>query len=537
MSNSAQLQNFSSQHNRIILLLYLVLSLMLGLALVSVIHIMQRLLPDWHLVYLPLLGLAISWEAFISYRLLQKQQLDLFELKWWIYHISEWVTILITLRFVTVIFNLAQKPLQDLTLQPESILRFFSESQFLFIALVLALIWIQSKYFAKHLDEMIISEEEIGEDQSALVIMSQRENRAHIFDYVLITGGIMIILTVFTRLDIRNFLSSSPALKVSVLNLVAYFVLALVFLTLSDFFTLRERWLVHNVTIDHSVAFRWLRYALVFFGLIGLLAFLLPTSYTLNLLQTLQYVAAAIWGAVNILFAVIVAVIQFILTIINWLISLLGLGGGSVEHSPQIAPIIPTPPPSVETTPTPLFDLFKSIIFWGIFLAIIVFGIDYYLHQHKELWQKVRPAGLLDFLRRLWRSLLSWLVILNRKMSSTVQRGLTMLQLRKSRSTPQRTIHHFRLGRLTPRRQIFFLYDALLQVGKKAGIQRRDSQTPSGYRHRMQSSIPETREDVDVITDNFLEARYSQHTIEQKQADNTRSAFHAIRARLRRILH
>jgi hypothetical protein len=534
MANSTQLRDFSSQHNRIILLLHLVLSSMLALALISVVHILQRLLPDWRVAYLPLLGFVISWEAFFSYRLLQQQQLDLFELKWWIYHASEWVTILVILRLLAALLNSSQNPFQGVTLQPESIIQFFLNSQYVFIVVILALIWIQSKFFTRQLDNMIISEEEIGEEQSALVIIAQRENRSRIFDYLLMTGGIMVILTVFTRLDMRNFLASSPALKVPVLNLVAYFVLALVFLTLTDYFTLRERWLVHNVSIDHRVAFRWLRYALIFFGVIGLLAFLLPTSYTLNLLQTLQVVIAAIWGVFNLLFALIIAFIQLILTAIHWLLSLLGMGGGAVEQNPQVNPIVPAPPPPLQTTSTPWFELIKSVLFWGIFLAIIVFGIDYYLHQHKALWQKIRPSGLIDALRRLFGTFLAWLQNLNRKVSATVQHGLTMLQTRRSGKTSQTTVHHFRLNRQSPRRQIFLLYDALLQVGKKVGIQRKDSQTPSAYGQRLQSNIPDNEEDLDLMTENFLEARYSQHEVVQTQADATRSAFHTISARLRR---
>jgi hypothetical protein len=85
---------------------------------------------------------------------------------------------------------------------------------------------------------------------------------------------------------------------------------------------------------------------------------------------------------------------------------------------------------------------------------------------------------------------------------------------------------------LDPRRQIYFFYLAMIRRGAEQGLRRGPSQSPSEYAVLLEKALPSSVEDIDSITEAFVEARYSRHKVEPKEAALVKTTW----ARIRRAL-
>jgi hypothetical protein len=84
-------------------------------------------------------------------------------------------------------------------------------------------------------------------------------------------------------------------------------------------------------------------------------------------------------------------------------------------------------------------------------------------------------------------------------------------------------------------------YMMMLRRGEKSGIARAGGETPYEYARMLSSRISaqESEEgpvvDVDMITEKFIEARYSTHIIDKQSASTVRLAWERIQRVLRQI--
>jgi hypothetical protein len=85
---------------------------------------------------------------------------------------------------------------------------------------------------------------------------------------------------------------------------------------------------------------------------------------------------------------------------------------------------------------------------------------------------------------------------------------------------------------LDPRRQIYFYYLAMIRHGGKQGIPRRPSQTPAEYAAHLEKELPEASQDIDLITDAFIEARYSRREMDSQKAKWVKEIWGRIRRAL-----
>ena len=67
--------------------------------------------------------------------------------------------------------------------------------------------------------------------------------------------------------------------------------------------------------------------------------------------------------------------------------------------------------------------------------------------------------------------------------------------------------------KLSPRQQVQFYYLAMLRRSGENGHPRQPTQTPYEYARTLESQLPDIDQDVDGITVEFIEARYSRHDI------------------------
>jgi hypothetical protein len=99
----------------------------------------------------------------------------------------------------------------------------------------------------------------------------------------------MIFITALLRWDYQNLWGERPVPTYSLSYVMVYFVFGLSLITLSHFSARRAVWALERIPISREIGKSWLAYGLLFLLSISLLAFILPTGYSLGLLATVQY--------------------------------------------------------------------------------------------------------------------------------------------------------------------------------------------------------------------------------------------------------
>ncbi len=92
---------------------------------------------------------------------------------------------------------------------------------------------------------------------------------------------------------------------------------------------------------------------------------------------------------------------------------------------------------------------------------------------------------------------------------------------------------------MTPRQRVIFYYHRLLRRGEQSQIPRHPSQTPYEYAARLTSSLrlaqDPLEEDLKLMTEQFVEARYSRHEISTEQVGRVRQSWEHLRRALNQL--
>ena len=91
--------------------------------------------------------------------------------------------------------------------------------------------------------------------------------------------------------------------------------------------------------------------------------------------------------------------------------------------------------------------------------------------------------------------------------------------------------------RMPPRERVRFFYLALVRKGEDAGLPRQPFQTPYEYANRLQQDLPESDEEIQPLTEAFIEARYTSHPVSEVQASMARRSWERLRRLLQHHSH
>jgi hypothetical protein len=261
-----------------------------------------------------------------------------------------------------------------------------------------------------------------------------------------------------------------------------------------------------------------------------IVASLLPTQYTIGLLDVLSLLAALL---VNLLTLLAFLLLLPISLLFNLLMSLFSAGKEPAQMNVQPPPeLIPRQP-----TGDSWLELLASIIFWVIFVGVIGFAVLYYLQQRKDIWDYFRHAPFLKRLSRIWLSVRNWLRDVNQGIAAVVEASMQRIRdLRSTRQGGESLIGFISLRRLTARQRVFFYYLAMLRRSRERGMPRHPGQTPYEYARQLSNRVPEAQDDVSSLTNVFVEAKYSLHEVTQQQAGRVRQSWERIKKMLKSAL-
>jgi hypothetical protein len=514
------------------------ISLMITCIAITVTLFGQKLLNGWQAAYLPFLCFLVSLERLATFR--RTRRMLVFSKSWWIYYFSQWVVILLVLKLVVLVVNRPESIWMEIQLWRLDFLTYFFDMDYVIAVVFIIAIWVLSGYLAGLLDEMGLEEALIRYEMAVEAPLEGPPARERLLGIILGLGFIMVILTALMRVNMRMLFLADfdelgiqplPYLAAGAWNVLLYFLLGLVLMSLSQFARLNARWRFQKIEITRQVASRWVVYSLIFILLLALVASLLPTNYSLGLLSAVAY-------GLQWLFGVLIFVFGFLWTLLLFLLSQLALLFRIHIQGEEPLPAQTFTPPDIppELVPSgayPWLDVIKSILFWVVFLGVISFSVVQFARQHGDILNSMRRFPALSWLAGFWRWLSDGFRGFNRRISGVVEEGLQRLRTRRELRVARSVVQYINLRRLTPRQRVYFFFFAMLRRGEERGLPRKDAQTPHEYAATLEDVIPEVDEDLASLTDSFIEARYTRKDIDEVQATLVRRYWERIRGALR----
>lgn len=478
-------------------------------------------LPGLQWDHLPLLAFLIVLEAIFT----RPVERELEGRERWIYHFAEWVTFVVLLKVVYyVLHGFVNLPV-DLPRWQENFFTFF-EGEFLLSFVLLLAVWLLSRSSANAIEELNIDptdpDWEFGKLQN-----SRSAIRSGLVNRLLWTGIVMVILAAGVRFNIAATLGPA-VVQEPVLNIMIYFFLALILFSLTQYALLNGRWFWHGTSTAAGLPLSWLRYGVIFFALLAVISFVLPTNYSLGLLETLNFLFYWIIAALTFL-------VQLILLPIIWLLSLVGCTRQSQEPAPQLAPPLSPLSPLPPSAPIPWLELLQSVLFWGFFIVVIAYALIQFVRQNPQIAALFKRIPMLAWIGSLWHWLAGWLRGASTQVVAIIKETRQRLFPARGDSLSRQVRGWLNFRQLNPRQQIVFYYLRLIERGGEHGLKRKAAETPYQYAHSLQVNLPEVQDDINGLTETFLEARYSSHPIGGEQTSLVQRFWRNITRSLNRL--
>ncbi|MGQ9625947.1 MAG: DUF4129 domain-containing protein [Anaerolineae bacterium] len=505
---------------------------MMACVVISMVELFRIIAPAWDGRYYVALAFLASLEGIYSERLIKSQGLQ--GKKWLEFRLIEVVVILLAWRVVSYLPVGLKYLLADMALWAGETSIFFSVD-FLAGGFTLLILWQLALFIAQDLH--LIGEEvrqsgpapERGSVAHYLWLTRTRlpiDRRAALGRIVgnFFWGGcIIMVFSGLTRMGLSDlFKLDRPPMNEVVLNVLIYFLLGLLLISQAYFSIRRVEWEIEGTECPPTLASRWAFLSLGFIGLMTVLAFFLPTGYTLGLPQFLFMLVS--WGWYILLY------VLFLLFVPLWLFLtlLFSLLPPGMRFDRSELPWKMQPPTMPQTPGTsPFWEALKMVVFWAIFMAVASYSIYIFLRDRRGWLLELRP---LRFLRRLIGALQG---LWRKARRSAGEIKVSFGRLKDVRIRPGkvwRPWHFIFLSSKEPREQVRYFYLSLLKRAAEIGYPRLQHHTPYEYAAWLSARWPEIAPGWQSLTQAFVEACYSRREITQAEAETVKALWQNMQA-------
>jgi hypothetical protein len=446
----------------------------------------------------------------------------------WIYRVSEWIVIIILVKIFTEIRSgwlyFAHNMLQW---SRDFILTFFSPALILNLGLV-AFIWIATTLFLLNLrdlerDELILADIGFQADRRAVHL--------DVLNRYLTLGLVLVIFAGIMRQNPFNLFDHPRATIGDISFLFVYFLLGLVLLSLTNFAVLRSNWISEKAAIRQNLAVPWILYSIIFIAGLTFIATLLPTRYSLSLLDLLAYVLSFLGYVLQLIAGIVIFILVSFINILSLIFNTSNNTPYLPYNTANLNQLLQNPPDKF--SPPAWWEFAESFVFWIVLTVILVYAFSQYLRRNKGLADTLARFPLTKWLV----DLLKWFGKIFRHTRQHVQSAIRsrMQQFRARRNQRGRIqmgslIH---LHRLNARQRVLFFYHALIRRADETGLRRRPWMTPSEYAQVLEKELAQQGNDIAVMTGAFTEARYTRHELGESLAREVKSVWDRIRTYLR----
>jgi hypothetical protein len=353
-------------------------------------------------------------------------------------------------------------------------------------------------------------------------------------------GGLLVLFIGIPHVVAIPSLADRPSLPYTGgyhVHALLYFLLGTLMLSQVRFTSLMTGWRLQDIAVADGVGKAWTRYGLVFLVLMVMIVAVLPTHYSMGLLDTALLGLKVLVDLVRRLMELLILAVTLPL---SWLLRLIGQGEGGELRPPPIPRILA---PELEQRGGSSFpwEVIRALLFWLTFVAVVLYLMRSYLEDHPELLKAFKPllfarrmvdglAALMALLAAWSRKGLHWRPRFVSDLSQTVR--TSRLGLKKKRYG-----WHVLSRAQSHREQVIRTYLHMLQHAAAAGIHRRHHPTPSEYAPKLHHALPEVESDIRALTELFVHVRYGSEPVDPEQAATAVTHGERVARALRQLQH
>ena len=445
-----------------------------------------------------------------------------------IYRASEWIVLILLVKVFTDIRSgwlyFTHNMLQW---SRDFILTFFSPALILNLGLM-ASIWIATTLFLSNLrdlerDELILADIGFPADRGAVHL--------DILNRFLTLGLVLVIFAGIMRQNPFGLFEHPRASVGDISFLFGYFLLGLVLLSLTNFAAKRSNWISEKAAIRQNLAAPWILYSIIFIAGLTFIVTLLPTRYSLGLLDLLAYLLNFLGYVFQLIAGIVIFIMVSLINIVSLIFNSSNAKPYSSYNTANLDQLLQNPP--VKFNPPSWWEFAKSLVFWIVLAVILVYAFSQYLQRNKALAEMLARYPLTKWLVNFMKWLGKNFRHASQNVQSAIRSGVGLLRARRKRRGRGQMSNLIHLRRLTARQRILFFYHALIRRADETGLRRRPWMTPSEYAHVLENELAQQGNDIAVITGAFTEARYTRHEIGESLAREVKSVWDRIRAYLR----
>jgi hypothetical protein len=512
---------------------YLLVFMLMASGVMTISGLIPNSFPDWHPGVIAAVLLFIVVDRLYTYKGLKS--LTPLSSEWVIAYVAQWIVILVFLRLLLSYANGLDSFLRELSLFTRGYVENLFSPEFVFTVLLALLVWYVSGQFLGLLDEIGLDQELALSEDTAHIRSEAVPARQRLVNLIFSMGIVLVVITGLARINLRTIVSNTagiPHIEVRGFSggeagALLYFVFGLALLSLGRLISLQTHWSQQRIPVSSkNLTRQWGVYSLVFLLVLAVIVSLLPSGDSLGLFSLLVRMLGFLGG-------VLFFIGQLILFLISLLLSLpfLFLPGDSSPDAPAPPPMPVLPPggPVTSTTGSAIWELIRSLLLWGSLAVIVVYAFSQFVRQHGGLRAALRKSRVTNWLILAWQ----WLYRNAEKTRGSLARAITdgwqsiISLLEAKRILPPVAL--ISLRSLDTRRRIYFYYLAMIRRGGEQGLPRTPSQTPSEYAVQLEKALPSAGEDIDSITEAFVQARYSRQEVDRSQADLVKAIWGRIR--------
>lgn len=506
-----------------------ILGLMTGCIVVSLVALLQLYYPDWNGAYLVPICALTAVEAYYSYRLYETRLLHIYG--GFRFRLFELAGLFVLLQLSGDAVD-GRAPLQD------NLPRFDAKTVGLFIVVLLS--WLAATKAASYLDAL----SEASNQEPGSIPPSRRLVRQFFWG-----GALLFVAAGLTQARVAHTLKLPHASGSGpLLNVLLYFLLGMLMLGQVRYTALRQRWRDRQATMVAGLERRWAQYSLVLVGLVAVLALLLPAGHTVGLISVGRAVGEALFSLSTHVFSAAREPLARVLSLIT---------GPSRYFHPSLPvksihlPPLPLSgvhvPPHVHVKQVPhtahsgggasgsgrWLALLESILFWTAVVVGLLYLLRKLVRRHVHGWD---PTGAWSAIRaaldRLWAGFRRRVGAPATLLGGHLPKWIVKMP---EGMPPRGVLRIVRLSALSPREQILHYYLSVSRRAERHGFPRRRSQTPQEFGAVLGPKLRHSEADMRLLTEAFVEARYSRHSFEPSDASRARTSWQRVRAALRLV--
>jgi hypothetical protein len=485
-----------------------VVGLMIGSIVLAIVQLLHLVIPTWDGTYMAVFCGLVAAESYYSYRFAPKGSWDMAtKLR---YRGSEALVIVLLLQLSTNISEGRANIFEGLPRLDAP----------MWIAMTLVLLcWFFAADTAADLERVGEPPEQTPAYTPPLDTLTNR---------FLVGGGNLLVATGLSKIRLEQLFDLGRApISGLILHVLVYFLLGVILLGQVRYTELSRRWEERGTRMAPELPAGWVRYSMIFVALVALLAFVLPTSYTVGLLDVLRTILGWI---VTIITTIILLILTALSVVASAILSLFGITTQPMQFQPAPPPP-PLPPPPGGEDGGQWLEFAKSALFWVGVIAVLAY-------LARSYWQSgPRLRQILATFAPLRRVLQWWAGVWRGVRQSLAVVGEQIGRLLPARSAPTGGSALGRLLRvrgLSPRDQVLYYYLSIVRRSGRQGYPRHGTQSPREFSAGLAPQLPQAQEDLDRLTQEFIEARYSRHPIEPPEANQAQTHWQQVKAALQR---